>query len=79
MKVEQIKKVIDLWIDQCEKIGAIDYIKYIQIFENKGSVMGCSNPHPHGQIWAQESIPNEPLKKQNKQLEHWKAGNQTSS
>nr|MBP6827903.1 galactose-1-phosphate uridylyltransferase [Saprospiraceae bacterium] len=41
-----------------------------QIFENKGAIMGCSNPHPHGQIWAQESIPDEPLKKQRAQLKY---------
>jgi galactose-1-phosphate uridylyltransferase len=34
-------------------LGNVDYINHVQIFENKGSVMGCSNPHPHGQIWAQ--------------------------
>ncbi|PIB36205.1 galactose-1-phosphate uridylyltransferase [Reichenbachiella sp. 5M10] len=64
MDVDGIEKVVELWVEQCKEIGAIDYINHIQIFENKGSVMGCSNPHPHGQIWAQESIPVEPMKKQ---------------
>ncbi|UXP30698.1 UDP-glucose--hexose-1-phosphate uridylyltransferase [Reichenbachiella agarivorans] len=64
MDIDGIEKVVDLWIKQCEEIGALDYINHIQIFENKGAVMGCSNPHPHGQIWAQESIPVEPMKKQ---------------
>ncbi|WP_318840746.1 UDP-glucose--hexose-1-phosphate uridylyltransferase [Reichenbachiella ulvae] len=64
MDVDAIAKVIDLWVEQCEEIGKMDYVNHIQIFENKGSVMGCSNPHPHGQIWAQESIPVEPMKKQ---------------
>ena len=58
----QIKKVIDIWQKEYIDIGSLDYINYVQIFENKGSVMGCSNPHPHGQIWAQESIPAEPSK-----------------
>ena len=40
-----------------EELRSNDWIKYIQIFENKGAVMGCSNPHPHGQIWAQNTIP----------------------
>jgi UDPglucose--hexose-1-phosphate uridylyltransferase len=49
----------------------------VQIFENKGAVMGCSNPHPHGQIWAQESIPNEPLKKQSYQLSYFNTAGKT--
>ena len=43
-------------------MGALDYINHVQIFENKGDIMGCSNPHPHGQIWAQYSVPVEPAK-----------------
>ncbi|MEO9801681.1 MAG: UDP-glucose--hexose-1-phosphate uridylyltransferase [Reichenbachiella sp.] len=70
MEVDQINQVVNLWIDQCREIGKLEFIKYIQIFENKGAVMGCSNPHPHGQIWAQESIPVEPAKKQEMQLKH---------
>ena len=46
-------------------------INHIQIFENKGAIMGCSNPHPHGQIWAQESIPQEALKKSIQQKKYW--------
>jgi UDPglucose--hexose-1-phosphate uridylyltransferase len=57
MSVEQIKSVVDIWQEQFNELAALDHINYIQIFENKGSVMGCSNPHPHGQIWAQSSIP----------------------
>lgn len=62
MDVTAIRKVVDLWTQQYEELGAIDYINHVQIFENKGAVMGCSNPHPHGQIWAQRAIPNEPAK-----------------
>lgn len=57
MSVEQIKSVVDIWQEQFNELAALNHINYIQIFENKGSVMGCSNPHPHGQIWAQSSIP----------------------
>ncbi|WP_456458759.1 UDP-glucose--hexose-1-phosphate uridylyltransferase [Reichenbachiella sp.] len=71
METDQIKLVVDLWIDQCHEIGALDFINHIQIFENKGAVMGCSNPHPHGQIWAQESVPVEPAKKQAQQLAYF--------
>jgi UDPglucose--hexose-1-phosphate uridylyltransferase len=58
MPVESIINVIETWINEFNEIKKISYIKNIQIFENKGQLMGCSNPHPHGQIWAQESIPN---------------------
>ncbi|MDC8103547.1 UDP-glucose--hexose-1-phosphate uridylyltransferase [Chryseobacterium sp. PTM-20240506] len=57
MSVEQIKNVVDAWQAQFIELAAFDHINYIQIFENKGSIMGCSNPHPHGQIWAQSSVP----------------------
>ncbi len=62
MDVNAIRGVVDLWTQQYEELGALDFINHVQIFENKGAVMGCSNPHPHGQIWAQHTIPNEPAK-----------------
>ena len=68
---EDIVKVIHAWIDQYRLIGSEDFINHVQIFENKGSVMGCSNPHPHGQIWAQSSIPTEVLKIQTNQLAYY--------
>lgn len=71
MKPEQIEKVVDLWINECLELGKKSAINHIQIFENKGSVMGCSNAHPHGQIWGQNSIPVEPLKKHNRQEDYF--------
>jgi len=62
MELPQIREVVDLWTREYTELGSRPYIKYVQIFENKGEIMGCSNPHPHGQIWAQETIPNEPAK-----------------
>ena len=62
MEVDHIRKVVDLWVDEYRELGSKPFIKYVQIFENKGEMMGCSNPHPHGQIWAQETIPEEPAK-----------------
>ena len=59
---EALTELVTVWIDQYRELGAKPWINYVQIFENKGEIMGCSNPHPHGQIWAQESIPDEPLK-----------------
>lgn len=62
MQVPEIKNVVDLWVKEYEELGEHAFINYVQIFENKGEMMGCSNPHPHGQIWAQETIPEEPAK-----------------
>jgi UDPglucose--hexose-1-phosphate uridylyltransferase len=64
MEVADIEKVIQAWKGQYIELGSHDFINYIQIFENKGSVMGCSNPHPHGQIWAQSSLPTQVEKTQ---------------
>ncbi len=67
MDVEGIEKVIQVWQKEYYELSALETINYIQIFENKGAVMGCSNPHPHGQIWAQSSLPNEIIKKDRSQ------------
>lgn len=50
-----LRTVIDLWVDQTDELGA-DY-RWVQVFENKGEIMGASNPHPHGQIWAGSALP----------------------
>ena len=65
MAVEAIENIIQTWQNEYANLGKIDYINFVQIFENKGSVMGCSNPHPHGQIWAQSSLPTQVEKTQN--------------
>lgn len=62
MEVEDIRKVVDVWCEQFEELGNTPNINYVQIFENKGAIMGCSNPHPHGQIWSSKGIPTEPAK-----------------
>ena len=64
MEVEDIEKIIRTWQKEYISLGKFDYINHVQIFENKGSVMGCSNPHPHGQIWAQSSLPTQVAKTQ---------------
>jgi len=70
MDPHQILEVIRLWIKEYQDLGKEPGIHYIQIFENKGAMMGCSNPHPHGQIWAQKTIPDEPAKENRKMLDH---------
>jgi UDPglucose--hexose-1-phosphate uridylyltransferase len=64
MDPADIRKVVDAWADQYLTLGKLPFIGHVQIFENRGAMMGASNPHPHGQIWAEEFIPNEPAKEQ---------------
>ncbi len=68
MPVEAIRGVVDVWAGQITELGA--KYRWVQIFENKGDVMGCSNPHPHGQIWAGDFMPNEPAKEDRQQKEY---------
>ncbi len=65
MEIKNIVKVIDLWVYRYNELSK--KYKWVQIFENKGEIMGCSNPHPHGQIWALNAIPSEPAKENNYQ------------
>jgi UDPglucose--hexose-1-phosphate uridylyltransferase len=67
MEVIDIDKVVKTWQKEYKELGSNEMINYVQIFENKGPVMGCSNPHPHGQIWSQSTLPNEVDKKDNHQ------------
>lgn len=60
MTVEQIIPVVDTWCQEYDALSKLDFINHIQMFENKGQMMGCSNPHPHGQIWSSEFVPEEP-------------------
>jgi UDPglucose--hexose-1-phosphate uridylyltransferase len=67
METENIDKVVGLWAREYSELGARDGIRYVQIFENRGAVMGCSNPHPHCQIWASSMIPEIPAAEQRNQ------------
>ena len=60
MELSAIRRVVDTWAAQATELGARPEIPDVQIFENRGAMMGASNPHPHGQIWATENTPNEP-------------------
>ncbi len=62
MSQQELLPVIDTWAEEMSSLEAITWIRYIQIFENRGALMGASNPHPHCQIWASSSIPNLPLR-----------------
>ncbi len=67
MDLKTIRRVVDEWAHQYLELGAQSFVNNVQIFENRGAMMGASNPHPHGQIWASESVPNEVLKEQTAQ------------
>ena len=69
MPVADIRRVVDMWAEQVADLGRRH--RWVQVFENKGGVMGCSNPHPHGQIWASDSLPNEPAKEDDRQREYF--------
>jgi UDPglucose--hexose-1-phosphate uridylyltransferase len=72
MEIDAIKKVVHAWQKEYTSLGKNEAINYVQIFENKGAVMGCSNPHPHGQIWSQSTLPNEVDKKDKQQKQYFK-------
>ncbi|MGQ1947192.1 UDP-glucose--hexose-1-phosphate uridylyltransferase [Geofilum sp. OHC36d9] len=77
MTQEAVRGVVDVWQKEYTELGRHDFVNYVQIFENKGAVMGCSNPHPHGQIWSSRSIPVEPMKEQVRQLAYLQKYNRT--
>ena len=60
MTREEIRRVVDAWVAEYRELAAIEWIRYVQIFENRGAMMGASNPHPHGQIWSTGFVPDEP-------------------
>ena len=59
MSVSELRHVVDAWVREFSELGSDPQIRAVQIFENRGAMMGCSNPHPHGQIWANQTLPNE--------------------
>jgi UDPglucose--hexose-1-phosphate uridylyltransferase len=65
MALDDIRRVVDVWAQQITELGQL--YRWVQVFENKGEMMGCSNPHPHGQIWASTTLPNEPAKEDGQQ------------
>lgn len=70
LPVAEIRRVVDVWAEQYEELGARPDINHVQIFENKGEMMGASNPHPHCQVWAQQSIPMEARREGERMHEH---------
>lgn len=71
LSTEQITEIVKTWKSEYLTIGALDQINYVQIFENKGPLMGASSPHPHGQIWANEDLPTIIEREQGNQKEYY--------
>ena len=70
MPVDEIGRVVRVWGEQYAALGAMPEVNSVQIFENRGAMMGASNPHPHGQIWASRGLPNEMAKELSAQTAH---------
>ena len=73
METADIRRVVDAWAEQTLDLGRRDFIGYVQIFENRGEMMGASNPHPHGQIWSTLRLPREIEKELTTQREYYNA------
>jgi UDPglucose--hexose-1-phosphate uridylyltransferase len=62
MSPDEVRKVVEVWTAQYRDLGAIPWVQHVEIFENRGILLGASNPHPHCQIWANQEVPNFPLR-----------------
>ena len=77
LDIPSIEKVITTWTEQTIDLSKKDFIHYVQVFENKGAMMGCSNPHPHSQIWGSGHIPNEPAREHQQQKNYFAKNGRT--
>src|ERR1700722_13524353 len=62
MSAVEVRQVVDVWCEQFRELAELQWVGHVQIFENRGALMGASNPHPHCQIWANASLPNIPAR-----------------
>ena len=69
METADIRRVVDVWAEQVVELGR--KYRWVQLFENKGGAMGCSNPHPHGQVWAGSFLPNEAATEDRQQRDYF--------
>ena len=70
METDDIVGVVDVWAEQFRQLGDLPFINSVQIFENRGPMMGASNPHPHCQIWAESTVPDELAKELSNSAEY---------
>ncbi len=71
MCVADIRAIVDSWVSQYLELGALSFVNWVQIFENRGAMMGASNPHPHCQVWASQNPPNELFKESIAQADYY--------
>ncbi len=76
MEAAEIEGVVHTWLGQFRELGGLAAINHVQIFENRGAMMGASNPHPHCQIWATASLPEQPSKELSAQKAYLEFHNQ---
>ncbi len=76
LSLSAIERIVETWAQQTADLGRKDFISSVQVFENKGAMMGCSNPHPHSQIWAQSQLPNEIARELENQTDYFAAHHQ---
>ncbi|MFD2556453.1 UDP-glucose--hexose-1-phosphate uridylyltransferase [Sphingobacterium tabacisoli] len=72
MDLDAITQVVKTWQNEFDNLRKNIWVQYIQVFENKGAIMGCSNPHPHGQVWAQQGIPSAIVLEGQRQMDYFK-------
>jgi UDPglucose--hexose-1-phosphate uridylyltransferase len=72
MKPEEVRRVVEVWAQQHQELAEVPWVKHVQIFENRGVLMGASNPHPHCQIWANGELPNVPMRELDAMRAFWK-------
>ena len=71
MAVDEVRRVVDVWATETSELG--NRYRWVQVFENRGQIMGASNPHPHGQIWAGSALPRDAAKEDATQAAHYEA------
>jgi UDPglucose--hexose-1-phosphate uridylyltransferase len=72
MAPEELRAVVGMWVSEFEMLEQLAWVRHVQIFENRGALMGASNPHPHCQIWANATLPNIPGRELNSFQEYGK-------
>jgi UDPglucose--hexose-1-phosphate uridylyltransferase len=70
MEPDALNRIVETWCAESAQLRTLPFIQCVQIFENRGALMGASNPHPHCQIWATEHVPNELVKEDRSQFEY---------
>lgn len=71
LAVDEIVVVIQTWAHETLSLSGLGWVRHVQVFENRGAMMGASNPHPHGQIWAEDTVPAQAATEAHHQTDYW--------